>query len=175
MVSSTFLTFYIPLTFVIFFSIPPAVILVQLAFYEEGLTGVAALRSIPAAKRILSRYSWDTTPAASASGGKDTPVMTQHGCQCRLPFEFGNKLHYNATDHGSAVMDKKGQPSLWCDTGPYCGTPYGAADRQYTKRTCCYDVIVDAKKATIRPNSAWHQDSKKVTEQLKKAAKKEAD
>ena len=34
--------------------------------------------------------------------------------------------------------------TLWCDTGPECGTPYDPADRQYTNRGCCFDVCVDA-------------------------------
>ena len=149
------LTLYIPTVVVIFCSIPPIVVVFQLALLDEGMHGVTKLDSNYVSE-LLSRFSGREVARAFGLAPPDPyAVRTMSGCTCQLPFEFGKradgsmKIRHNCTNTGAAVSDKQGRPSLWCDTGPFCGRPYHHSDRPHTNRDCCYDVCVDASGITI--------------------------
>jgi hypothetical protein len=112
-------------------------------------------------KTKASAKSSSSSSSGTNKNRQGTKVPTSKGCSCNTPFTFGGVTHNNCTDYGAPVLDKDGKPSLWCDTGPKCGNPYHKADAQFTSRKCCYDVCVDTRGATIRPRSAWHDESKK--------------
>ena len=157
-----FLSLYIPTVVLVFFAIPPVVLILQLALLDEGMTGVARL-DYAYTSQLLGRFSGANMARALGLVADNGAVKTQRGCTCQFPFDFGGETQYNCTAAGGEVRDGKGQPSMWCDTGPFCGQEYHASDKPFTNRDCCYDLCVDNSGATIRPNGPWHQEAKRIT------------
>lgn len=180
MANKWFLSFYIPIAAIIFATIPPAVLICELVVLEEGVSGLSDLGTAAGYEKLQAfadRYTEYFSDALSFEE-KEGTVFTQQGCTCKFPFSYSGQSQTNCTSTGPAVMDSKGQPSLWCDTGPFCGKKYHPADRPHTSKPCCYDVCVDKSGDTIRPDSAWHVESRRIArkktiaKEQKKRAKK---
>jgi len=152
----------------VFFAIPPVVLILQLAVLDEGTAGVARL-DYAYASELLGRFSGANMARALGLFKDPGAVMTQRGCACQFPFDFAGKPQHNCTSAGGEVRDGKGRSSLWCDTGPFCGQPYHESDKPFTNRDCCYDLCVDGSGETIRPNGPWHQEAKRITSQKETA------
>ena len=164
------LTLYIPTVLIVFCAIPPFVVVLQLAILDEGLNGISRLDAAYVSK-LLSRFNGHELAVAFGLAEPDPgAVPTLQGCTCQLPFEFGRKsdgsmhVHHNCTSTGAPAHDSRNQPSLWCDTGPFCGRRYDRADRPHTDRDCCYDLCVDDDGNTIRPEGKWHKEAKRITQ-----------
>ena len=177
-VNKWFLSLYIPLAALIFASIPPAVLICELVVMEEGiggLTEIGTTQGMDKLQAIASRY-WEYFTDSVSFEEKEGTVPTQQGCTCKFPFSYSGRDQHNCSNVGPAVLDSEGKPSLWCDTGPFCGRKYHAADKVHTSKPCCYDLCVDSKGKTIRPDSSWHMESKRIVHKkiLAKEQKRQA-
>ena len=145
-----FLAAWIPFVAVVFLSIPPAILLPFVSLYA------------PDSLTLLNEH-FQLMIGNTTEPERGGTVRTKRGCTCQFPFDFGGALQYNCTNAGGEVRDGKGRPSLWCDTGPFCGQEYHISDKPFTNRDCCYDLCVDDGGETIRPNEAWHEEAKRIT------------
>ena len=144
-----FINFCIAASCCTFSAIPPAVVLI-------GTYLTMPVKFDAFIKRLTDPLAASASPSPAAGGSQEQqyPLQkTRKGCTCKFPFDYAGETHTSCMMIEGLSLTGYHPDTLWCDTGPECGSAYTAGDRPYTNRGCCFDVCVDENGRPLRRQS----------------------
>ena len=134
-----FLTFWIPISSMIFFSIPPMILVPFLTIYAPDFVELAHNHL-----GMLGEYAQNVAATGGTAKPRGDVVHTKRGCTCKFPFTYGGKQYHSCMRIDGLYLDGEHKHQLWCDVGDSgCGIRYSPDDAAYTSRKCCYDSCLD--------------------------------